>query len=134
MGQADAPRRILIVDDNQDSADILAAVLSLRGHDASIAYSGSEGLCAAAELVPDVIFLDLGMPGMDGYQVAAALRRMSGLEHVFIVAYTAWNDAATRARVAEAGFNLHLTKTATLEALLAAVHGTPAHPAHQDIP
>lgn len=126
MDPAEVPRRILIVDDNQDAADILAAILALRGHHASIAYSGGEGLRAAAELAPDIVFLDLGMPGMDGYQVAAALRGMRGLERVFLVAYTAWNDAATRVRVAEAGFNLHLTKTATMEALLAAVRAAGA--------
>jgi len=110
-------RRVLVIDDNADAADTLVAILSLLGHDAVAAHSGPEGLRAAEAKLPDVIFLDIGMPGMNGFEVAVAMRQIAGLETVRIVALTAWRDEATRARARSAGFDLHLTKPTSIEVI-----------------
>ncbi|MFL6710649.1 MAG: response regulator [Massilia sp.] len=110
-------RRVLVIDDNADAADTLVAILSLLGHDAVAAHSGPEGLRAAEAQHPDVIFLDIGMPGMNGFEVAVAMRQIAGLETVRIVALTAWRDDATRARARSAGFDLHLTKPTSIEVI-----------------
>jgi CheY-like chemotaxis protein len=110
-------RRVLVIDDNADAADTLVAILSLLGHDAVAAHNGAEGLRAAEKQHPDVIFLDIGMPGMNGFEVAVAMRKISGLESVRIVALTAWRDEETRARAKAAGFDLHLTKPTSIEVI-----------------
>jgi two-component system CheB/CheR fusion protein len=117
--------RILIIDDNRDAADMLVSIFELHGHVALATYDGMQGIAAAMQFAPEVIFLDLGMPQMDGYQVAAKLRRMPLPKRPLLIAFTAWNDAASIARVAEAGFDLHLTKTSPLEALLGAIQAAP---------
>lgn len=111
-------RRVLIIDDNEDAACILEMVVSAYGHQAEVANSGRDGLQIAAAFCPDIVFLDIGMPEMDGYQVAVALRQLPSLQHVYIAAVTGWNDASTRAQVISAGFDLHLTKPAPVESIL----------------
>lgn len=111
-------RRILIVDDNADAADMVGAIMSMEGHAVALAYGGREGLAAAEVFLPDVVFLDIGMPGMDGYQVAIELRRNPLLGAARIVALTAWGDDESRARVAACGFDAHLVKPAMLDSLL----------------
>lgn len=110
-------RRVLVIDDNADAADTLVAILSLLGHDAVAAHNGIEGLRAAERQHPDVVFLDIGMPGMNGFEVAVAMRQIAGLESVRIVALTAWRDEETRARAKSAGFDLHLTKPTSIEVI-----------------
>lgn len=121
MGQLYNPRRILVVDDNRDAAELLAEILSLQGHVAKTAFDGSASLQAASEFLPDVVLLDIGMPGMDGYEAAVRLRRIAGLEKVKIIGHTAWTDALTRQRMAEAGFDAHLPKPASIDAIAASV-------------
>lgn len=111
----DGNRRILVIDDNADAADTLVAILSLLGHDAVAAHSGEEGLRLAEARHPGVVFLDIGMPGMNGFDTAVAMRKISGMETAHIVALTAWRDEATRARAKSAGFDLHLTKPTSIE-------------------
>lgn len=111
-------KKILIVDDNVDAADLTAEMLRLYGHEVDVAYGGPEGLAAARAIAPSVIFLDIGMPEMDGYQVAAALRADEAFRGVKIVALTAWGDAAAREKSKAAGFDLHLTKPANFHNLL----------------
>ena len=111
--QAPPPCRILLIDDNDDARELMAIGLALNGHAVAAAPSGIEGLERAREFGPEVIFLDLGMPDMDGYETAVALRRIPGLAQVRIAALTGWNDRATLARVVGAGFDHHLTKPAT---------------------
>lgn len=111
-------RKILIVDDNVDAADLTAEALRLFGHSVNVAYGGPEGLDAAKAIVPSVIFLDLDMPVMDGYQLAMALRADEALGGVKLVALTAWDDADSREKSEAAGFNLHVTKPVDLSALL----------------
>lgn len=116
-----ACRRILIVDDNCDAAELLAELVRLFGYEVTVVFSGLAALQSVAALPPDVILLDIGMPGMDGYEVAQALRERPDCATLRIIALTAWGDADARARTAASGFNLHLTKPAALPMLLGAL-------------
>ena len=102
--------RLLVVDDNQDAADSLAMLLRLQGHEVRVAYSGLAALEMTKTYTPDVVFLDIGMPGMDGYEVARRMRQQPGLENVVLAALTGWGQQEDRRRTAEAGFNHHLVK------------------------
>ncbi|MDN2710579.1 response regulator [Janthinobacterium sp. SUN118] len=110
--------RILVVDDNQDAADMIAEFLVLCGHDAHVAYNGSAAIEVANLIVPHVLFLDLGMPGMSGLDVATTLRGCAALSHIKLVALTAWGDEETRTKVKHAGFDQHLLKPACLDDIL----------------
>ncbi len=114
-------KRILVVDDNTEAADISAELLELHGYHTAVAYAGLPGLEAARTFQPDAILLDLGMPGMDGYQVAAALRAVPDFDQVALIAFTAWGDIVTRQRVIDIGFDEHVIKPANLDRILAAV-------------
>jgi CheY-like chemotaxis protein len=111
-------KRVLIVDDNMDAADLTAEVLRMFGLSVEVAYGGHEGLSAAIASEPDVIFLDIGMPFMDGYEVAKAVRLEVALTNVKLVALTAWGDALSREKSRAAGFDLHLTKPAKIAELV----------------
>jgi PAS domain S-box-containing protein len=121
--QHTSPTRLhlLVVDDNQDAAVSLAMLLRLQGHDVRVAYDGPSALELAKSLTPDVVFLDLGMPGMDGFEVARRIRATNGLENTVVAALTGWGQQEDRRRTEEAGFNHHLVKPPepkALEALL----------------
>ncbi len=107
-------RRILVVDDHIDAAQALAALLAQKSHLTRVAYSGQEALQVATEFMPDVAFLDIGMPGMDGHETARAMREIAGLEGMTLIALTGWGTQADRARSKKAGFDHHLTKPAAL--------------------
>ena len=118
--------KVLVVDDNRDAAETLSALLDLLGHSAPVANDGHQALRMLPSLLPQVIFLDLGMPGLSGYEVAAAIRAEPAFADIKLVALTGWGGEADRARTAAAGFDMHLTKPATLEAIqdvLARVRG-----------
>jgi PAS domain S-box-containing protein len=102
--------RLLIVDDNQDAALSLAMLLKLQGHEVRVAHSGPAALEMTKNYVPHAVFLDIGMPGMDGYDVARRLRQQPGLENVVLAALTGWGQREDRRRTAEAGFDYHLVK------------------------
>ena len=102
---------ILVVDDSVDSAEMLAMMLKLEGHDARTAYDGSQALSLVQSFTPDVAFLDLRMPEMSGYEVARRLRETPSLETV-LVAMTGFGDEEERKRTEEAGFDHHLVKPA----------------------
>jgi CheY-like chemotaxis protein len=108
----------LVVDDNIDAADMTAEVLRMHGISAVVAYGGVEGLATARALMPSVIFLDIGMPFLDGCAVAMELRKEQAFRNVKIVALTAWGDQEMRDRIIAAGFDLHLTKPALLATLV----------------
>jgi CheY-like chemotaxis protein len=124
--QRERPRpgrhRLLVVDDNKDAAVSLSMLLKLKGHEVRVAHSGAAALDMMKEYAPDAIFLDIGMPGMDGYELARRMRQMPGLEKVILAALTGWGQEEDRRRTAEAGFNHHLVKPPepkTLEGVLA---------------
>jgi len=105
--------RALIVDDNHDSADTLAMMLELLGHDTHCVYDPRQTDEAVQTFAPDVVFLDIGMPGRSGYDVARSLRSSAGAE-LTLVAITGWGQAEDRRRTAEAGFDHHLVKPADM--------------------
>ncbi|HTP38534.1 MAG TPA: CheR family methyltransferase [Steroidobacteraceae bacterium] len=103
-------RRILVADDNVDSATTLAMLLRLAGHDTHLAHSGAETLEQMRRLKPDVCICDIGMPGMNGYEVAERVRQEAWGRDVKLIAVTGWGQEADRRRSLAAGFDLHLTK------------------------
>jgi PAS domain S-box-containing protein len=125
-------RRVLVVDDNRDAADSLVILLRLAGQDVRVAYDGRSALAEASHFRPEVIFLDLGMPGMNGYEVARLLREEPELKGVFLVALTGWGHEDDRRRSLQAGFDHHLVKPVegkTLDDLLANLCRPTARPA-----
>jgi signal transduction histidine kinase len=116
------PRRVLVVDDNADAAETLAWLLRAAGHDVLTAYDGRAAVDTAPAFRPEVVLLDIGLPGIDGYEVAARLRRRPELREALLVAVTGYGQDEDRRRSREAGFDEHLTKPidpAALPALLA---------------
>jgi len=103
-------RRMLVVDDNGDSAESLALLLSLAGHETHVAHSGPEALDRADALRPDAVLLDLGLPGISGYEVCRRLRAAAWAREIPIVAITGWGQADDRQRSKDAGFDAHLVK------------------------
>jgi CheY-like chemotaxis protein len=111
--------RILVVDDNLDAADSLALLLRVAGHDVQVCHDGRDALTAAAAFQPEVVLLDIGLPGMDGYEVARQLRERAETERVLIVALTGYGQEEDVRRSMEAGFDHHFVKPADLTALSA---------------
>ncbi|HET9646407.1 MAG TPA: PAS domain S-box protein [Burkholderiaceae bacterium] len=109
--------RTLVVDDNRDSADTMTAVLRLLGHDARAAYDGSQAVEVCKQFQPDVVLLDLNMPGINGFSVLQRLRELPSAHTVFIAAMTGYGQAGDRARTAAAGFDAHLTKPVDVDKL-----------------
>lgn len=107
-----------MIDDNVDAANLTAELLRHYDLDVDVAYGGLEGVAAAKAFHPDVLFLDIGMPVMDGYAVARALRAETALRRMKIVALTAWGDQSAREQTRAAGFDLHLVKPAPLSELI----------------
>jgi len=114
-------RRILVVDDNHDGADSLGLMLRMLGAEASVVYDGASALREIAAFQPHVVLLDLGMPEMNGYDVARAVRGDEKLAGVLLIALTGWSEAEDRRRTADAGFDHHLVKPLELETLQTAV-------------
>jgi CheY-like chemotaxis protein/anti-sigma regulatory factor (Ser/Thr protein kinase) len=109
--------RVLVVDDNTDAAESLGVLLEMEGHAAHIAHTGRDALAAAPGFAPDVVFLDIGLPDLSGYDVARQLRNMPAGEHALLVALTGWGTQEDRKRTRDAGFDRHLTKPAELAAV-----------------
>jgi PAS domain S-box-containing protein len=117
-------RRILVVDDNRDVAETMAAIMQMLGHETRMAYDGLDGLQAAAEFRPDVVILDIGLPMMNGYEAARQLRQQPWGQGVVLIALTGWGQEEDKRRALEAGFDHHLTKpigVTALEKLLAQI-------------
>ena len=120
---ATVARRILVADDNHDAADGIGMVLKAAGHDVEVVYDGQSALEAARRLHPDVMLLDIGMPGLNGYDVAAAVRREPWSEATLVIALTGWGQDSDRARSADAGIDLHLVKPVAPDRLQEALLG-----------
>ncbi|MFC0676473.1 response regulator [Lysobacter korlensis] len=110
-------RRVLVVDDNHDSADTLAMMLELLGHEARRLYDPQAAVEAVAQFEPQVVFLDIGMPGLNGYELARRLRAAPGGGSLVLVAVTGWGQPEDRRRTHEAGFDHHLVKPPEVEAI-----------------
>ena len=108
---------VLIVDDNRDSADSMATLIGMLGFRTSVAYDGDEALRIAADLRPDVVLMDLGMPRMSGHEVARRLRAQTWAASILLIALSGWGQDEDRRRTAEAGFDHHLVKPLDLDAL-----------------
>jgi PAS domain S-box-containing protein len=122
-GQAGRLRKVLVVDDNRDAATSLAFLLNAIGHEARTAHDGSQALVEAEHFLPDVVVLDIGMPGLNGYEVARRLRAMPALRGLSLIALTGWGQEQDRRRSREAGFDHHLVKPADLGELKRLVAG-----------
>jgi PAS domain S-box-containing protein len=105
-------RRVLVVDDNADAAESLAALLTISGHDTRMANDGHEALRQAELFHPEVVFLDIGMPTLDGHETAKIIRQQPWGKHMVLVALTGWGQSEDRRRSKDAGFNHHLVKPA----------------------
>lgn len=105
-------RRVLVVDDNADSVESLATLVSMMGHECAKALDGERAIATARSFRPDTILLDLGMPGMNGYETCRAIRSESWGRDMFIIALTGWGQAEDRDRTRAAGFDLHVVKPA----------------------
>jgi CheY-like chemotaxis protein len=115
-------RQVLVVDDNVDAAATTALVLQQFGHDVHVAHSAAAALDAVARYRPAVAILDIGLPDMDGYALAAAIRRTGAAPR--LVALTGYGQKSDVERAVQAGFDLHLTKPASLDDLARAVSGS----------
>ena len=112
-----APVRVLVVDDNVDAAETLTTFLDMIGMSASSVNDGSAAVQAALDFAPQLVLLDIGLPGMDGYEVARAMRKEQQLAGITLVALTGWGADEDRRRAMDAGFNHHLTKPVDLGVL-----------------
>ncbi|MTV37943.1 response regulator [Duganella radicis] len=110
--------QVLVVDDNQDAADSLTALLELDGFDVRTVYDGAAAVASVQAQAPDMIIMDLGMPGMDGYETARAIRQIAGAERILLLALTGWGQGDARRRTVEAGFDHHLVKPVELEQIV----------------
>jgi PAS domain S-box-containing protein len=114
-------RRIVAADDNRDALEALAILLRMKGHEVTTAADGVDALEKIAATCPEVVLLDIGMPGMDGYEVARQVRREPWGKNMLLVALTGWGQENDRREAYEAGFDLHLTKPADAEVLEALI-------------
>jgi PAS domain S-box-containing protein len=125
VAQAAGLRRVLIADDNRDCALSLAALLRLEGHEVTVAHDGPQALESFAAACPDVALLDIGMPGLSGYEVARRIRKAPGGAGVRLIAITGYGQEGDRERAFESGFDQHLTKPVEWHRVAALVQAAP---------
>jgi CheY-like chemotaxis protein len=109
--------RILVVDDNRDAADSLAKLIRSFGHEVKTVYDGGAALDEATTFQPDMALVDIGMPGLDGYETVTQLRQRRGNVHLIVVAVTAWTSDEDKQRAYDCGFDLHVAKPMSVEKL-----------------
>jgi signal transduction histidine kinase/ActR/RegA family two-component response regulator len=114
-----SPKKILVVDDNVDAADTLEALLDMDGFEVTTAYDGLAAVAAAASTLPDAVVMDIGMPGLDGYEAAREIRLQPRGKDVVLIALTGWGQATDKQRASHAGFDHHLVKPVDYSRLLA---------------
>lgn len=124
------PRRVLVVDDNEDAAELLAELLRLKGFEVSIAHTPVAALDLVATFSPEVALLDIGLPGMTGYELARRLCEVAGACR--LIAVTGHADVEAQALAVDAGFAAHLVKPVSVDALLRAIAGEQSQPAARD--
>ncbi|HEX9051597.1 MAG TPA: ATP-binding protein, partial [Anaeromyxobacter sp.] len=124
-GAPPRPRRVLVIDDNDDGADSLRAVLALEGHTVEVEHDGPRGIEKCRGFRPDVVLCDIGLPGMSGYAVAQALRSDPALRGTFLIALTGYALPEDQRRARDAGFDVHLSKPPSIEQLRSAIARAP---------
>jgi len=112
-----ARKRILVVDDHRDAARVLGLLLDSMGHEVQTATDGQQALDTIASFHPDIVFLDIGLPQLDGYEVARRVRKRPDLNGTRLIALTGWSHAEDRQRTREAGFDAHLVKPVGVKTL-----------------
>jgi len=126
--QATWPLRVLVVDDDRDTADSFATLLKMWGHYPLVAYRSVDALQLSRDQQPDVILLDIGLPGIDGHEVARRVRRQPGMAGAFLIALTGYGQPGDHQFSRDAGFDLHLVKPVELEELRGLLAGARARP------
>ncbi|HEX4268065.1 MAG TPA: response regulator [Steroidobacteraceae bacterium] len=116
-GASTAKRRLLVVDDNRDAAESMSMLLQMWGHEVAFAYDGPSALETAQQWRPEAVFLDIGLPGMDGYEVAARLRALPQAKGAVLIAITGYGQDDDRLRSRRAGIDHHLVKPVAPDAL-----------------
>jgi CheY-like chemotaxis protein len=111
-------RRVLVVDDQEASAETLTLLLEMEGFEVRVAHEGVGALAVAQAFRPEAVLLDIGLPGLSGFEVAACLREDPACREALLVALTGYGEAGSRARSAEAGFDVHMVKPADVDRLL----------------
>jgi CheY-like chemotaxis protein len=111
-------RRVLVVEDNRSTADSLRQLLDMAGHEVRVAHDGADGVKAALEYAPDFVLCDIGLPGLDGYGVATALRQHPSTTNARLIAITAYGSDEAKKRCREVGFERHFVKPVDPEVLL----------------
>jgi CheY-like chemotaxis protein len=109
--------RILIIEDNEAGALSMQMLLTQLGHDVEVAYNGKDGLTAAARFQPEVVLCDIGLPGLDGYQIAQQLRQRVAGGKIFLIAFSGYGQDEDKRRALAAGFNLHFVKPLKIDLL-----------------
>jgi two-component system CheB/CheR fusion protein len=117
---------VLVVEDNGDAADTLATALVLKGHDVATAHTATLGLQKAIELRPEIVLCDLGLPGLDGYEVARAMRAEPDLASAYLIALSGYALPADVEKALAAGFDRHIAKPPDLQALEEIISEAPA--------
>ena len=121
-----APRRVLVVEDNANAREVLVTALTLDGHEVHDAHDGHAGLEAALRLVPDVALIDVGLPGLNGYEIAERIRASGRGAGMLLVALTGYGHAEDRRRALAAGFDIHLVKPVAPERMTEVLSGARA--------
>jgi CheY-like chemotaxis protein len=116
---------VLVVEDNADSADLMRMILEMRGHVAMAVYDGQAALELIETFAPDVVLLDIGLPDIDGYELATRLRQRPNARHARLVAVTGWGQGVDHARSREHGFVAHLTKPVDAAVVLEIIGAVP---------
>ncbi|HXS20349.1 MAG TPA: response regulator [Steroidobacteraceae bacterium] len=129
-GSADGPalkRRLLVVDDNRDAAESMSMLLEMWGHEVAYAYDGPSALETAEQWQPEAVFLDIGLPGMDGYEVAERLRELPQAKGAVLIAITGYGQEDDRQRSQRAGIDHHLVKPVAPDALRSLIDSLKMH-------
>ena len=119
--------RLLVVDDNKDAAESMSMLLEMWGHEVAFAYDGPSALETAQEWRPEAVFLDIGLPGMDGYEVAERLRELPQAKDAILIAITGYGQEDDLARSKRAGINHHLVKPVAPDALRSLIDSLQLH-------
>lgn len=126
-GQSTPKRRLLVVDDNKDAAESMSMLLEMWGHEVAYAYDGPSALETAEQWHPQAVFLDIGLPGMDGYEVAERLRELPHAKDAVLIAITGYGQEDDRVRSRRAGIHHHLVKPVAPDALRSLIDSLHRH-------